>query len=274
MSNTGDSNPGTPNLADQLGQPAPEQNQGSENQPPAPLPEQHNWSPYAQNFLAGVPEGERAVIEPHLKNWDKGFTQYAQRRSAELKQYQDLGEYDTVSRAAQMWDQLVSDPKAVTKWLIDNGYGPEAAKEIAKDVTGQQQPDPYSEKFTGFESKLEKIERALGLIGNNFQQQQQAAQIAESNKQLDTFITGMKQNVPGIDDQFILALLQANITDPTEIAGRWRALEQSVINRRPAPTPPNVLGANSGPPPAGKSPAEYTDKERKDALYNSLFGGQ
>jgi hypothetical protein len=244
-----------------------------ENQP-AQLQEPQ-LSPYAQNFLQGVPEEERGVVSKYLPKWDGGFTQYAQRVQGELKSYKDLGNAEELRAARQVYDRLINDPESVVNWLAEQGYKYNAQGEIVpsnqpnqpnqSQNQQSQSPDPYADRW----QKMDRMERALGLVAENFQKQQQAAEQAQAERELDNYLSEFKKAHGNVPEQFILAYLNANVVDPMQIAGEWQKITQGAINQRAAAKPPNIMGSSSQPPVA-QDPANYTTDQRQQALLARL----
>lgn len=267
------------------GQPEGSEGQSQETQQPQ---QQVNYSPYAQNYLNQVPEAEREIVGRHLRNWDSGFTRYAQGVQSELKRYKDLGDPETLQTAHGIYQRLINDPQAIADYLYENGYAPtkaEARQQAAQvtdpnnqghqgqSLNGQgNQSDPYADRFKQYDQQYSRLERAIGLMAEQFQTQQRQAEQAAAEKQLDEMITGIKSKDKTIPDQFILAYLNAGVLDPEQIAGEWRNAVQTELNRRGAGTPsnaPQLMGSGSQGPVAPNT-ANMTDEQRREALLSRL----
>ena len=231
-------------------------------------PQAPQLSPYGQKFLEEVPEEERGIVSKYLPKWDGGFTKYAQQVQGQLKSYEGLGSADELRAARQVYDKLVNDPESVVNWLADQGFKYNAQGEIVPDPNAQPQaktPDPYQDRW----SKLDRMERAVGLMAENFTKQQQAAEQAAADKQLENYLGEFKTNFGNVPEQFILAYLNAGTVDPATIAKEWQTITQGAINQRAAAKPPNIMGANSQPPVA-QDPANMTEDQRRAAFLARL----
>ena len=226
-------------------------------------------SPYGQKFLEEVPEEERGVIQKYLPKWDGGFTKYAQQVQGQLKQYQDLGQAQELAQMRGIYQRLMDDPQGVMNYLVEQGHVkyPEAPQ--SQQQNGQQEADPYAQKFQTYDSNFQRLERALGMMAETFQKQQQAAEQAANEKQLDDWLALVKGLNKNVDEEYALTLLHSGMTDPNEVVGRWNQKFQSLVNASQAGRAPNVMGSSSQPPIAQKT-TDMTPEQRRQAFLNNL----
>lgn len=260
---------------------------GTESQQVSPEPAQQqgntqqvSYSPYAQQFLQDVPEDQRAVVEEHLRKWDAGFTRYAQGMNEQLRQYQSLGDAQQIQQAVQYYNQLLNDPTSVAELLIQNGFGPQQAMQMAQQAQQQQpqqqqpdylqqMPEPIRQKFESVDrlnQQYSQMERAMGLIAQKFNEQDQQAQQYEADQQLDQLLGSMKQQFGDFDETYILTQL-ANGAGPDQAIKNYQGFIQREVNKRAAPQPPNVISGSSLPPV--KTPLD-TPEQRNAALVAAL----
>lgn len=264
---------------------------GTEGQQVSPEPttqqqdnQQVSYSPYAQQFLQDVPEDQRAIVEQHLRKWDAGFTRYAQGVNDQLKQYQSLGDAQQLQQAVQYYNQLLNDPHSVAELLIQNGFGPQQAAQMAQQVTQQQNPqqqiqqdpfqqmpDPIRQRFETVDQlkqQYQQMERAMGLIAQKFNEQDQMAQEQVADQQLDQLLGQMKQQFGDFDETYILTQL-ANGANPDQAIRNYQSFIQREVNKRAAPQAPQVISGSSLP--AIKTPLDTAD-QRNAALTAALRG--
>lgn len=264
---------------------------GTEGQQVSPEPttqqqdpnQQVSYSPYAQQFLQDVPQDQRAIVEEHLRKWDAGFTRYAQGMNDQLRQYQSLGDAQQIQQAVQYYNQLLNDPHSVAELLIQNGFGPAQAQQLAQQATQQQNPqqmqqDPFQQMPEPIRQRFEAVdrlnqqysqmERAMGLIAQKFNEQDQMAQEQAGDQQLEQLLGQMKQQFGDFDETYILTQL-ANGANPDQAIRNYNAFIQREVNKRAAPQPPSVISGSSLP--AIKTPLDTAD-QRNAALTAALKG--
>src|SRR6476661_10975911 len=97
-----------PNPTGQAGEQPGQQAPSAESTPAAGY-NTDGLSPYAQNFLAGLPEGERAKASEYVRNWDRGYQQQSQQWAAQINPYRQLGDPQTIQQKMAIADRLAAD---------------------------------------------------------------------------------------------------------------------------------------------------------------------
>jgi len=223
-------------------------------------------SSYGRDYLSRIEdENERNMLMPHIKGWDKGASQKFEEYAAELKGYKNLGSPDQLQMAMNALNALERNPTAVFQQLIEGGYvdpnelGLGAPQQ--QDQNADEIPSWFQERFNPIQEqvgKLSKIEEAIGLLAQNFQQMQSERQQQQEEAQLASTMEKLTQQFPGAPEPLILAYMQAGM-DPQE-AGK--KAQRDIYEAAKRPPAPNVLGPGGIPKP-GKSPTEMTPEEAK-----------
>src|SRR5215213_5944699 len=92
------------------------------NQPTGETQQEPGLSPFAQNYLATVPEDQRELVKQHVTKWDAGFNRHSQALHQRYKPYADLGDVEELKQARQVMQQLRDDPASVARFLVEQGY--------------------------------------------------------------------------------------------------------------------------------------------------------
>ncbi len=247
------------------------------NQPPQQ--EEVKLSGYAQNYLQGVPEAERELVQRHISKWDTGASQQFQRYAEELNRWKGLGNYDDLVAANRVYQQLVSDPQGVVDYLYkEHGYTPSelAAMQQQAQATGpgqqQAEPQPWEPQLKQYESRFQQYDRVLGGIAEYIKQQKEAAETQQYDKQVDDLLTQVKSVDKTIPDNYALTLMLQG-RSPEQVAAQWKQEVQAALNaqRNGQPSPaPGLMGARSGGPVAQKA-TDMTDDQRRQALSAAVL---
>src|SRR5687768_15195491 len=104
-----------------------------------PLQQEESYSPYAQNYLKNVPEAEREIVGRHIKQWDSGFTRHVQPLQAKIRQYESLGDPETLQQAHGLYQRVVNDPQGFAQALYEAGYAPtmKAAQQQVQQIQNE-----------------------------------------------------------------------------------------------------------------------------------------
>ena len=237
-------------------------------------------SPYAQNYIAGLPEADRKEAARHVAHWDKnGFQPYAQRVQAELQQYKQFGDPDTIRANIGIIEQMKADPHGFVQQLIDMGYGPKQAAQAVAQATGQPAVDPYEGLNPAVAQELrelkqwkeqqaretQRITAALGAVSQQNQTVQQQREAAEADREVQQMLDQAKAKHGNFDELWVMQRMAQGLSaDAAALAFK----EMVSGYNRPAPRAPGVMSASSMPAPA---PDKLTTPEdRENALAQAL----
>jgi hypothetical protein len=232
-------------------------------------------SAFAQSYLNTVPDEERAMVQRHVQQWDKGFSKYAERVSRQYGQWDQLGEFDQVQQAVQLAQLISQDPARATEWLIQQGYGPQGIQQPQQQPQQQFTPEqlnrPVPDVDPRVQAELQRYQMALGAMNQQLQQDKFNRETERYQNEIERGLEAVKQQHPGIPETMILHLMKGGM-EMDEAVELIVAQVQAGVNQRSSPQAPRVLSSASLPPQAAKAPSEMTDDERKASLLAALQG--
>lgn len=230
-------------------------------------------SPYVQNWVAGFPEAERATAAKYATHWDKnGFQPYAQRVQAELQQYKQYGDPDTIRANAGIIEQMKADPSGFVQQLIDMGYGPKQAAQAVAQATGQSTADPYEGLNPAVAQEMRelkawkeqqaqenrRIAAALGAVTQQNQTVQQQREAAEADRAVQAMLDQAKAKHGNFDELWVMQRMAQGLSADAAVL----AFKEMVSGyNRPAPRAPGVMSASSMPAPAPDKLTTPEDRE-------------
>jgi hypothetical protein len=231
-------------------------------------------SPYAQNWLTGIPEGERVKAAEYVKNWDQGFQQYAMRMTGQLKPYSDLGSPEELGQLKQAFEYMQSDPQGFVEALVERGLVQLPGQSPVGNgqqpgntgVSGAQQtPDIVSHP------QFKRMEAAIGALSQQMQQQATAREAAEAERALDQVTSDLHGKYGDFNELFVWQLMAQGMNGDAAVQA-WRNEVQKAIATQNRP--PAIMNASSAPPIAA-GPLKSSE-DRATALANALrmMGGQ
>jgi hypothetical protein len=188
-------------------------------------------TPYGE-YLERVPEAVRGEVEPIFKEWDANVTKRFQEASEFRKQYEGLAELgvgdvprDELENLIALRELAANNPEGFDAWLRDTatqrGLLPGELDESQVDEFG----DPVDEKIAPLQQEIEAMK-------SQFEQQQEAARIAEATKQVEAQIAEQEKAHPDVPrdlaEQFFAAMAE---TDPNTAVERSFAEAEKWMNQ-------------------------------------------
>lgn len=233
----------------------------------APAQGQQQANPAPQGGGNPVYDGIRSklgpsysLVEPDLREWDRQAQERITKANAEAKRYAELGDFQTLSQAAQLQRLLQSDPKAVhdrlTQFLRQNGTLPpevQAAVDAQEDDDSEEYDDP---RFAQLQQSQQQIASFLA-----DQQRQQAE--AQALGQFESQMTSIRQQNPHFTDQdenriYRMAYATAVSTDGepdlAAAAAELNSMRTDFLSApRPGSSAPRLVPSGGGQPPRGEA---------------------
>jgi len=269
------------NLAEQLGEQAgtdpsaeaPEGTQPPEGSPSAapsqPAYDTNGLSPYAQNWLASIPETERPQAAQHVRNWDQGFQRYAQGVQSQLSPYTTLGSVDELTTMKNIVENLKADPQGFVQLLIDNGLvnAPGSAATQAQQpqqfydangnpVAAPQQPPDFAQH-----PEFKRMQQALGVTAQQLTSMREAQEAKEQDAKLESYMQDLEKTHGNFNRLYVYQMMANGLDGPAAVQAWKNELASFAQQQKPAP---KIMGASSAPPVA-PGPLN-TSEERTDAL--------
>jgi hypothetical protein len=223
-----------------------------------------NEETYGNQFLNTVDEADREVVGKYINDWDAGVTKKFQEYSSKLKEYEELGEAESLHSASTVLRDIQSDPVAFFNnykdYIIENAqaiqeqYGIEDIHEaigIAKqmieeeiDPSGLPENQPMNsamqEKFDAMEARLAESDTKFESLNSGIREKEQSQFL---DNELKTLHTEHGQ----FDDTFVLTQL-ANGKTTSQAIEAWNTMKQSIIDSHKKTPPPSLLNGPAGTP--------------------------
>lgn len=257
MSDASDLSAGLLNAMDQ-GDPSGSQSEGGNQAPSAetaPSYDTNGLSPYAQNWLQQLPEGDRPKGSEYVRNWDQGFQRYAQGVQQRYAPYEQLGTVDDLKQLKQAFDYIRESPADFVKQMVDRGLlDPAALQQLqGNGQQGQQPPTFYDANGNPVQipqpqdhsPQIKRLESALGGLAQTFEQQQNAAKAAEADKALDTYTSQLHEKHGDFNEMFVWQLM-AQGQNGDQAVQAWKNEVQKAMAQQSQPR--QVMNASSAPP--------------------------
>ena len=257
MSDGSDLSAGLLNAMDESGSGEPTQDQGITDGSPsagtAPQYDTSGLSPYAQNWLQQLPDGDRPKASEYVRNWDQGFQQYAQQQQQRYRPYEQLGSPEELSQLKQAFEYIRTNPSGFVETLIERGlYQPTTPQQ----GQGQQQTPPTLYDVNGnpvqlpetktYDNEIKRLESALGGLAQTFQQQQTAREAQEADRALDAYTKELHGKHGHFNEMYVWQLLAQGM-DGDQAVQQWKnELEQAMQAQNNKA--PRVMNASSAPP--------------------------
>ncbi len=247
-------------------------------------PEAPGLSRQGQQFIESIPEEHRGVVSQYLPKWDKGFTQYAQRVQAQLKDYERYGSQEELQQAHNLRQTLLNDPSYLVDYIYNNReplgitewrWNAQTQQvEQAPPGEGESQDDiekklakylePHQQKMGQFESQMQQIAQFLG-------QQQQAAQQAREDAELRSQIAAAQKKHGDFDLRTVLSIARSNDMNIDQAVQAYNAVVERAVSAKAAKQAPLVLGGQSLPQ-LQKTPADMSAEERRAIMVKYIDG--
>jgi hypothetical protein len=210
------------------------------------------------DYLKGIPDQDRAIVEKYVKPWDANVTKKFQSIHDSYKDYKPFKEQGISSadldKAYRLFSGLRADPVAAYKYIqqeLINRFGPdfdkdgkvpeEVEQEVEEEFDLTQLPEQYQRMFENMQSEI-------GEFKTWREQQEQAKQDEEENKQIDSIIDTMHNLYGEFDDRWILLQL-ADGAMPEQAIASWKQFTEGIIGSQSSrPAPPRIPGGQGGIP--------------------------
>ena len=206
----------------------------------------------AGDFLKGIPDNERAIVEKYVKDWDAGVTKKFQSIHEQYQPYKELGEPDSIKQAIQLQQLIDSDPEYVYNMLAQefgqSPGGPSGGSTETPSLPPELEglPPQFVEQWQTQQTMMENLAQ-LVLAGR------QETTEREEDAALENEMGRLKKQYGDFDEEYVLAKMW-NGTSGDDAVKSYQNLTQNIINgqSKPKPQPPGLFGG-------GVIPTDTTD---------------
>lgn len=216
------------------------------------------------DFLKGVPDEDRAVVEKYIKDWDAGVTKRFQSIHDKYSAFKDV-DPDEMTAAFNMMQLVESDPAFVysqlAEYLQQNGGLPQMGQEQVQEEYDED--DPYAEKFG-------RMEQLVTALAERFLEAEEQTKAQQEDAQLDSIMSQLHDSHGDFDEHYVLAKMLQGF-EPEDAVAAWgktleTALETQRTSRRPAP----VMGSGGGVPGGGVDPSKLNSSQTQELIAQML----
>lgn len=264
------------------GAPAPATGDGGGTGQGAP-PTAAEYSQMASGFLSRLPAEQRALLEPHVKQWDAGVTRQFQELHSQLNPYKELGEMDEVKSAMDFIAQLEDNPWAVYGRLQQALQTGEFGQQPAVPPVAPTPPPPQQEQGLSGEipqavqDRMQQLEQGILLIAQRMLGQQESSRQQQEDQQLVSALEAAHEEFGDFDEDAVLAKY---MKDPSksiaEHAGGFVDSLNTMLSQRQGGQPQNSLpiilgGGAGGALPGGNTDVRKLDRTQTQALIAEVL---
>lgn len=244
------------------------------NTPVAPVEDATNpmWSP----LLEQLPQSLHGMVTPHLKEWDKNYTQSMQKVHSQYEPWKPFIENQVDPNVAyQSWQaiqNLEANPQGFVEAIIEH-YGlqqmlaeqgqqeafNEGEEELAPFDIAQ---DPEFQRVTGI------TEQMAQLLLTQHQQQQES----QFDALVDQDLAAAKDKHGEFDEDYVLQRMAMLEEDADTAVQAYQNMVNNVVakSRNPGAGAPVIMGSGGGTPSTATSLANLQPKDRRALIAQTL----
>lgn len=219
------------------------------------------------DFLKGVPDEHKSILEPYVKKWDAGVTRRFQDLHNQYKPYQDLGlDVEELSQAAQVYQMLQDDDQAKIIYnALHEQFGQEVADQFAQEQNQQQQNGSNSLQGLPpeFVQRIDQQQQMLESLAQIILNQQSQSAEAQEDAELDNYLNLLKEEFGDYDEDYVLAKMDAGMSGEDAVK-QYQAMVQTVLNQNGSKLPILPTLSNQGGSSVPVQTQSIKDLPRKD----------
>jgi len=221
------------------------------------------WKP----FLDVLPSSLHDTVKPVLKEWDQGINSRFQEIHQQYEPYKQLetagANAETIQQAWQLLQALDTDPRAfydeMGKYYQFVGTGgQESPEQGVVEPQGELALDfgspELNQAWQAQAAQLKQQEELLTTIAQVMLGQQQSAEEAQADLELDQALTTAREKHGDFNEQYVLSLVSNGMELNDAIAHYKTTIEQELAQRQ-RPSAPQVIGGSGN----GSLPANAID---------------
>lgn len=197
-------------------------------------------SEFAQGILSQVAEEDRPYVEKYINQWDAGVSRRFADYNSQVKQYQELGDYDELSTIVGVLQDPTSNPQ-IARALYD--YLSEEYGTAEPEETEIETPQGLSPEYLQKQTQLETIVTALA---EQFLAQNQVAEQNQEDQELDEYLGLLKREFGDFDEDFVLAKMLAGLDGDKAVQAYQAAIQAQVNGAAQTSQLPAVLSSAGG----------------------------
>lgn len=160
----------------------------------------------ANDFLARIPEADREVVGRYVKDWDAGVTRRFQDLNARYEPYKNLGSYEDIVKAVQLFQYVQANPEQVYKDLHAH-YGQQQGQQQSQEDEWGDLPQSVQDRLR----KMDQHEQMLTALAERVIGMNNESQEAAEDRQLDEYLKALSTQYGDFDEDFVLAKMYSGM---------------------------------------------------------------
>ena len=236
------------------------------------------------DFLKGVPDEHKSILEPYVKQWDAGVTRRFQDLHSQYHPYKDLGiDPEVLQEAANLYEMLQDDEgaKQVYEFLHQQyGQGQQPVgsqqQQLQNPFANPQEQNPLGQSVQGlppeFVEKFEQQGQMLQTLAQIILDQQTSQAQEQEDAELDRVLNSLKEKHGEFDENYVLSQMLAGV-EAEQAVSQYMQFVQQITNKanpQPALLPTLSNNGGSGVAEQPQSIKDLSSKDVKNLVANIL----
>jgi hypothetical protein len=226
-------------------------------------------------FLKNIPEVDRKVLEPYIKQWDAGVTKRFQSIHDEYRPYKQLGvdveELQTALAISQLIDR---DPQLVYDQLAAH-LGHAGAQQVMAQQTQTPQEPAVDPRYAGlpqeFLTEYEQQKQLLIQVATLLAEDRKTKQAEQENQDFTEYLGKLHQKHGEFDEEYVAMKMSQGLTGEQAIKA-YSDFVQAQVNRVTGGIrrPPTLLGGQGSVPSGTVDPSKLSGRDSKEIMAQML----
>lgn len=275
----------------QQGEPAPEENEPEEPPVEEEEEEEEEKNFNGQTFLESIEDEEvRNRVAPVIKKWDAGVTRRFQELQSQLKPYKELGDYEQLEEAKQLYQIINERPEDLYRGLAEAlGYGDQQSQLGHQVQPGPQGQNPYGQQPQGQQSaggqtpqgmtpqqqvqyaqlppEIQKQIQQQGQITEQLAEaylnDQKTKQQQQEDQELDEYIGNLKEEFGDFDEDYVLTKMLKGMSGDKAVKAYQKAVRKNQAASNAANAPSVLSGGGQVPQDEAVDVGKISNKDTK-----------
>lgn len=275
----------------QSGQPAESQPAGNGSQPPAEGTQQaagetqqqqtQTQATWGEDFLKGLDDAQRKIMEPLVKQWDAGVTRRFQELQTQIAPFRPLMESGVelaeIQNALQIYNLLDQNPQYLYQLLKTELESPEGQQGAGVQGQGLQGEEEY-ELPPQAQQQIDRLQAVVEALAQQTLQSREQQTAQQEDAQLDEYLNLLRTEKGDFDETYVLARM-ARGESGADAVDSWNKMLQERLNGAgqgagappvPGSDLPPILSGGGAPPVTSENIGTAKDKEVQGLVVNIL----
>lgn len=203
----------------------------------------------ASGFLNRIPEADREIVGKYVNQWDAGVTRRFQELHGKYKPYEELGDFETLQKAKEIYSILDEDPERLYNALGEvYGYGQQqnGAEGQQQQIGTEEEDSPFQGALQELQGRFDEQTKVLEAVAQYILNQNQQTQEQSEDQQLTEYMGLLKEEFGEFDEDYVLTKMYHGMSGEDAVQS-WSQLLQNQVNQANQSTAnlPHIL-SNAG----------------------------